>query len=508
VLVSVGLPAAVIAASHGVGTAPADRASLGRLAFMVAIFNLAWFLYTVLRPQGGAIGHYLAAFPQSLLNRLRYLWLSLAVGTPILLGVLAALGYYYSSAQLSQELVSTMWLVVGLLVARDLLLRWLTVARRKVAWQLARDRREAARAARAAREAGEAPQPVVEEPEIDLQAIDAQTRKLVGVVLSLAGAVGLWLVWESVLPALGLLKQVDLWQRSVGAGAAEHLEAITLADLLLALVVAVITASAARNLPGLLQITLLQYLEPTPGGIYAVKTLVQYAVVAVGTVLFFNTIGGSWTQIQWLVAALGVGLGFGLQEIFGNFVSGLVILFERPVRAGDIVTVGDLSGTVSRIQIRATTIIDADRREIIVPNKAFITERVVNWSLTDTVTRVTAQVGVSYRTDPEQAHRVILEAVRSVPLVLADPEPRVLFMGFGDNALSFTVYAFVADPASRLTLVHELHMAIARALREHGIEIPFPQRDLHLRTDALRVAVAGAGRGETPAPVPGRAPGT
>ena len=136
-----------------------------------------------------------------------------------------------------------------------------------------------------------------------------------------------------------------------------------------------------------------------PGASYAITTILNYAIIVIGAMTVFGSLGVSWDKLQWLAAALSVGLGFGLQEIFGNFVSGLIILFERPVRIGDTVTIGTFSGTVSKIRIRATTITDFDRKEVIIPNKAFVTERLINWSLSDTVTRVVIRLGVAYGSD-------------------------------------------------------------------------------------------------------------
>lgn len=136
-------------------------------------------------------------------------------------------------------------------------------------------------------------------------------------------------------------------------------------------------------------------------------------------------------KLQWLAAALSVGLGFGLQEIFGNFVSGLIILFERPVRIGDTVTIGTFSGTVSKIRIRATTITDFDRKEVIIPNKAFVTERLINWSLSDTVTRVVIRLGVAYGSDLDKVKEVLLKAAHDHPKVMQEPAPAVFFTTFG-----------------------------------------------------------------------------
>ena len=153
------------------------------------------------------------------------------------------------------------------------------------------------------------------------------------------------------------------------------------------------------------------------------------------------------------------------------------------MRVGDTVTVGQLSGTVSQVRIRATTITDWDRKEIIVPNKSFITEQVVNWTLTDPITRIVVNVGISYGSDVELARRVMLETLSSLSSVLDEPEPRVYFTSFGDSSLDFTLHAFLRQLSDRLPTIDEIHRSIFSALRANGIEIPFPQRDLHIRTN-------------------------
>jgi potassium efflux system protein len=181
-----------------------------------------------------------------------------------------------------------------------------------------------------------------------------------------------------------------------------------------------------------------------------------------------------------LIAALGVGLGFGLQEIVANFISGLIILFERPYRVGDVVTVGDIMGVISRIQIRATTITDWDRRELIVPNKDFITGRLINWTLSDAITRIRVPVGIAYGSDTGLAEKLLLKVASENPKVRKDPPPLALFQGFGDNSLNFDLRVFVSELGDRLPVLHELHMAIDREFRKAGIAIAFPQRDVHL----------------------------
>jgi small-conductance mechanosensitive channel len=207
-------------------------------------------------------------------------------------------------------------------------------------------------------------------------------------------------------------------------------------------------------------------------------------VAPLALVLLLATLGVQSSQLQWLVAALGVGIGFGLQEIVANFVSGLIILFERPVRVGDIVSVGGTDGVVTRIRIRATTIRNWDRQELLVPNKDLVTGRVLNWSLSDKMTRVVVVAGVAYESDVDAALELMREAAEEHPKVLDDPAPVLSFEGFGDNALTLILRAYLASIDDRVATITDLHKAINRKFAAAGIVIAFPQRDLHL--DASR----------------------
>ena len=229
---------------------------------------------------------------------------------------------------------------------------------------------------------------------------------------------------------------------------------------------------------------------------YAVATVSRYLITIVGLLFCFGIVGINWLTVQWLVAAMGLGLGFGLQEIFANFISGLIILFERPVRVGDVVTIEGMTGVVSRIHIRATTITDGDRKELIIPNKEFITGRVLNWTLTDPINRVVIPVSVAYGSDTQRVAQMLLKLAQDHPSVLDDPPPGVALESFGDSALNFVLRCFLPNLDSRGTVINELHMAIDRAFREAGIEMPYPQYDVHVRTfdvsqDALQAVSAG-----------------
>jgi potassium efflux system protein len=257
---------------------------------------------------------------------------------------------------------------------------------------------------------------------------------------------------------------------------------LTLADIGLSLVAGILTLVAVRNLPGLVEIAILQRLPLDTAARYALSTVLRYLIVVLGLIIASGAIGVTWSKLQWLAAALTFGLAFGLQEIFANFISGLIILAERPVRVGDTVTVGGVSGVVTRIRMRATTITDWDRKELIIPNKTFITCDVINWTLSDPVLRVMIPVGVGYGEDVDQARKLLLQVAKKHDLVLADPAPQALFLGFGDSTLNFELRVFIPRIDCMLGVRNDMHFAILKAFREAGIEIAFPQRDLHLRS--------------------------
>lgn len=244
----------------------------------------------------------------------------------------------------------------------------------------------------------------------------------------------------------------------------------------------VVTWASFRNLPALGEIVILQRLPLDPGSRFALSTVLRYIIAIIGVAIAFKVMGLAWSQVQWLAAALTFGLAFGLQEIFANFVSGLIILAERPYRIGDTVTVGGVSGTVTRIRMRATTISDWDRKELVIPNKTFITGEVINWTLSDPVLRLTVPVGVSYGADIDRTEQLLREIAAANSKVLTEPAPQALFLGFGDSTLNFELRVFIPHIEHLLGARHALHRAILLRFREAGIEIAFPQRDLHIRS--------------------------
>lgn len=459
--------------------------SLGRLMLIASMLGCAVFFARLLHPGQGALKHFFMDHPGGWFCRLRRLWFPLIVGTPLSLAALAAVGYLYTAGVLFQSLVYQLWLVLGLVVVHQSVVRWLTLTRRRIALQAALER-QAARRSQTESERGESgavPEVFqVDEAEPDLAALDEQTRHLINAAIFMAGAVGLWATWSEVLPAFNFLERFALWHYSGVVAGTEQLIPVTVADIGVVVLILVVATIAARNLPALLEILLLQSNAFSAGARYTIKTLSSYLISTVAFLLAFGTLGLQWGQIQWLVAALGVGIGFGLQEIIGNFISGLIILFERPVRVGDIVTIGDTTGVVTNIRIRATTIRNWDKQELLVPNKEFITGRLLNWTLTDQQNRISIPIGIEYDSDPRKALELLARIASEHERVLDDPAPLVGFDGFGDNALMLVLRCYMDSLDGRIGVVTELNQAIYDTFRAEGIQIAFPQRDVRLYT--------------------------
>lgn len=215
----------------------------------------------------------------------------------------------------------------------------------------------------------------------------------------------------------------------------------------------------------------------------SIGTIARYLIIILGMVIIFQSAGLDLSALGVVAGALGVGIGFGLQNITNNFISGIIILFERPIKVGDRVEVGDIAGDVVRIAARATTIITNDNISMIIPNSEFISSNVTNWSHNNRMIRFRFPVGVSYNEDPEKIRKLLMEVAAAHEGVLKSPAPSVAFADFGDNSLDFELWVWTIKYTSRPTqLKSDLYYAIFEKFKQNKVEIPFPQRDLHLRS--------------------------
>ena len=426
------------------------------------------------------------------------------ISIPFLLLVAAYLGYYFSAFEIATRVRDSLWAAWFIDLVGALILRWFLIRQHRLALHEADLRREARKSGTEEKDH----RPAIGSP-VELATIDLQTSRLLNVFFWISLLLTITWIWSETIPALKALDSVRLWSVSettpdtrvqapspmpIMFGMASKSAAaitvmnggtgyVTLLDLLEVFLVLLITLTASRNLPGLLKITFLSRLKLEQGVDHAAVTMVRYLILVIGLITISNLLGLDWSKIQWIAAAFSLGIAFGLQELFANFISGLIILFERPIRIGDIISVGDITGTVTRINIRATRVTDADRRDFLVPNKNFITGNVLNWTLSDPVTRVTVPVGVAYGSDTALTERLLIEAASENPGILKNPAPLVVLSEFGDSTLNFRLFVFIPNRAIYQAMLHQLTTTIEQKFREAGINIAFPQRDVHLLSD-------------------------
>lgn len=457
--------------------------SVGRVAGLFLVIGAGIPFAQMLHPEKGIAAAIHRKHSKSIFGKLRQVWYVLILAVVAFLSGLLLAGYVYTVSLLIDRLQLSLGAIVSAYAIYGLILRWFLIRQRKLALEdLRKQRQERVEAARKTAEAlgnegeeaadeGRIPE-VKEEEAMELSEVALQIQRFIAFLVGAGLVARLYMDWTQFGPVLEVLDNFD----TVGG--------FSIADLAVTALVVAVTTSTMRNLPGFLEVMVLRRLDLDAGTRNAMTTLAKYVVASVGAIVLFRNLGVDWSQFGWIAAALSVGLGFGLQEVVANFISGIILLFERPIRVGDIVTIDGIDGVVSRIQIRATTITNWDRKEFVVPNKQFVTGTLMNWTLSNKINRIVVVVGVAYGTDTERALQILSEVAGEHPLIMDDPAPLVSFEEFGDSALRLVLRCYLPDLDNRLTTISDLHTMIDRRYREAGIEIAFPQLDVHLRKEA------------------------
>lgn len=459
--------------------------SLGRAAFLLLMIMTAAFCRGILSTQAEV---WLTA-SQSPWKKRWTMWLSWLIPlAPCGLAVIAFAGYYDTALRLAWRLEATAWCWLILAGLKSAGARWIAgeqqrlqqvpdpTASASVVDVRSPEKKKSLFARIRDGQAARGPSPAQ---------VGQQMLTLLETAMVVAALCGLTTIWKDVLPAADWLDRWTLWQtvathqvvESLPNGGAEvrnvsRMDPVTAIDVGLALIICGITIVAARNVPGLVEVLFLERLTLDLGSRFAVTILVRYALFVIGVSLACSRMNIGWSNVQWLVAAASVGLGFGLQDIFANFVSGIILLFERPIRVGDVITIGDTTGTVNQIRFRSTTIVDADRKELVVPNKDLITGKLLNWTLSDHTNRIKIRVAVSYDSDPNRVKQLLQEIAFAHPTVLKDPPPTATLEEFGPNTLVFVLKAFLPSLDDRSKVNHELHSTIHDRLQAAGIGTP------------------------------------
>ncbi len=304
------------------------------------------------------------------------------------------------------------------------------------------------------------------------------------VVLVISGTLVLLDVWE-LAPA-----PIETWNRVVNWGFELAGLQITVGRILLAAFLVYLALVASWLARTLVNEDVARGWNLERGVAESINTLVHYAVITLGILFGLSALGVELQNFAIVAGALGVGIGFGLQNVVNNFVSGLILLFERPVRVGDTVEIDGEWGTIKKIGLRSTIVATFTQAELIVPNGDLVSQKVTNWTLSNPVTRIAVPVGVAYGSDVQRVLQILVESAKVHPAVVAEPPPSALFMGFGDNSLDFELRLWVQEIRDRLVVKSAVLTEIDRRFREDGIEIPFPQRDLHIRSIDTAVAEA------------------
>ena len=451
---------------------PRDSAeSIGRFSFLLAqILTIGLVLNLFIGRDGvfKSVHSQSQGFKRKLIL---FLFVSLLV-VPIGLFLLAWFGYLVTAMELSFGLLGT----VGLIFCGEILfwlaLRWFGLKARHL--KLA----EALEMRKARQEAAEEVDSVTdgllvdvhEEDRLNLVEVGQQTQQVLRMLFAVSVGGAVLLFWSGSVPLIPILDKTVPFS------------GYSLLSLFKAILIFVMTWFTVKNLPGLMELSGLRSAIGTAGTRYAIITIAQYSVMAIGATLFFNALETDWSKFGWIAAALSVGLGFGLQEVVANFVCGLILLFERPIRVGDVVSIEGVTGRVTRIRMRATTISNWDRQEFVVPNKQLITGTILNWTLTADVNRLTVPIGIAYGANTEQAREIMVRVAQNHPLVLKEPAPAADFEEFGDSALLLCLRVFVAGVESRLAITTALNTEINKRFEQAKIEIAFPQLDVNLKT--------------------------
>ena len=399
---------------------------------------------------------------------------------PISLIILIILGYYYTAVYLITHLLNSYFVILLWVFGRYFAYRFVAISARRLAYRRLQDKRRKLR--EQVLENG-----TKEDETIKLSVVNQQIYRVTDLIGWVVLFVSLYVIWSDLISVAYYLDGVILWESNEG----NQVESVTLLNLMRASLYVVITYVLIKNIAGILEVTVFSKMPLSKGTPQTIITMLTYIIVTFGSVSAFSALGISWTKIQWIFTALSVGLGFGVREIFGSFVSGSILLFERPIRVGDKVTVGQYTGIITKIRLRSTTLLNSDHMEVVLPNQAFVTDRFINWTLNNTITRLQIFFKVSYDTDLDLMQRLLLQAVNEAPKVLSEPKVEINMLHFGDNALEHELLVFVGELGDRIETMNFLQYRINQLFRENGIRFALNQLDVHLHSEDNLAAQAG-----------------
>lgn len=434
--------------------------------------------------------------------------------TPLTIVIMLGLGYYYTVIQLLNRVAITLYIGFAYLIISNTLRRELYVAEIKILRKIRQkaifnqENDQQAHSNTNANAFG------ARFESFRLELVNNRAFKLFNAILLTISVYFMYLQWNDLAGVLTYLDKIYLWQNVSVVDGKTITSSLSFGDILLAIVIVIVAVVLNHNLPMLIErLFMLRSGVAAKSTSYTIKLITSYVITGLGIIFAAGALGISWDNLQWLVAALSVGLGFGLQEIFANFVSGLIILFERQIRVGDIVTISNLSGTVNKIRIRATTIVSFDNKEVVIPNRQFITTALTNWSLSNTVTKIEFAIGIAYDADPNKAKDILRGIIRRCRDLNREKKPLVFIKSLDASAVTIMCEVFVNEIGKRKAVYDYLSTETLRLFKDHNIEIPFDQLDVTIRNldndntvsysqkDMIKAAAMGAARKKAALPI-------
>ena len=422
-------------------------------------------------------------FEQKDFSLFDYIKSILFIAGPVILFGMIALGYYHTAIKLINRIMFSFYLCCGYVLLSNIVRRTLLVAEahliNKAKTQaLAKEKEKSTAPGFALSDNTKKGKEKLEQ--LRFEFINNKAIRLINILLLCCTAFFLYQLWKDLTSALSYFNTVTLWSRTELVGGENvTVPVLTLANIFLAAIIVAITVVLYRNLPPILErLFKLRVASAHQSTSYTAKILTSYVITGFGLIFTAGALGLSWDKLQWLVAALSVGLGFGLQEIFANFVSGIIILFERQIRVGDIITINNLSGTVSKIRIRATTVVSFDNKEVVIPNREFITTELTNWSLSNTITMIEFAVGIDYSADPIKAKHILEHLVLRCPYLSREKPYKVYVSSMDASAITLKVEVFVEKIGDRKNTIDYLNVNTLKRFNEANINIPFNRLDV------------------------------
>lgn len=452
--------------------------TLGRLCFIILCIYLTHITKNL---KNSKLPLYINKYNSSN-NIINHILWNIMTYTPIITSIFCIFGYFFVAQELLIRLEKSLFIWILLLIIYHLVKRWIFIQNNHISLPQTKQKKIKQSTPNAYNLLYASQYQITSKKLksnennkkiLNLNSINTQKLQLIRSIFTLVAILLTTVLWSELYSTFSFLENITLWDVTSTIKGVNNVQPITLNAFLIAILVIIITTKTVHNLPAFLELALLQYLNLTPSTRYAITTVTKYILMLLGSIIGCSLIGIEWSKIQWLIAALGVGLGFGLQEIFANFISGLIILFEKPIRIGDTITICNLTGHVTHINIRATTITDRDHKEIIIPNKTFITKQFTNWSLSDTITRVVLKIPLPVQIDAKKTTANLLKIIKNSTLVLKNPAPEVYLSDLQQGFPIFEIRIYVENTKLRMPVRHQIHLLITEYYQKKGIKLPY-----------------------------------